>query len=476
MDARDQRLAELARQNAELRAQLAVALARIAELEEKLRQASSNSSKPPSSDMPWNKRHPKKKPTGRTPGAQPGRERTPRPLVPAEQVTERVVCTPTACDGCGGAVRGRDPAPRRIQTFELPKVVPVVTEYELHTLPCLRCGRRTCARPPAGADIAVFGPRVEATVAVLAGVYRLSKRSIADVLAGLFGLPLSVGAVVGLQMAASAALAPAHEEACAQVARERVKNADETGWRQGRARAWLWTVVTASVTMFVVAARRNAAVAQQLLGRALGVLGTDRHGAYTWWPTGDRQLCWAHLVRDLRAMQERGGEAAAIATELLAQKDRLFGWWHRVRDGTLQRSTFRVYARGVQRRVEALLERGQARSMGPPKSRKVLVRLWNLRAALFTFVRVEGVEPTNNVAERAVRHAVLWRRTSYGTKSAAGSRFVERMLTVHASCRQQGRSVVAFVEAACRAARAGTASPSLLAHDAEPAASLAEAA
>ena len=469
MDARDRRLAEL-------EAQLAAALARIAELEEKLRQASRNSSKPPSSDSPWNRRHPKKKPTGRKPGAQPGRARTPRPLVPAEPVTERVVCNPTACGGCGGAVRGRDPAPRCVQTFELPKVVPIVREYELHTLRCLRCGRSTCAQPPAGADLATFGPRVEATVAVLAGAYRLSKRSIAAVLGGLFGLPLSVGAVVGLQTSASAALAPTHVEACAQVARERVKNADETGWREGGARAWLWTVGTASVTVFVVAARRNAAVAQQLLGRALGVLGTDRHGAYTWWPTGDRQLCWAHLVRDLRAMQERGGEAAALATELLAEKDRLFSWWHRVRDGTLKRSTFRVYARLVQRRVGALLDQGQARSMGPPKSRKVLVRLGNLRAALFTFVRVEGVEPTNNAAERAVRHAVLWRRTSYGTKSAAGSRFVERMLTVHASCRQQGRSVMAFVEAACRAARAGTAPPSLLAPEAEPAASLAEAA
>jgi transposase len=279
---------------------------------------------------------------------------------------------------------------------------------------------------------------------------------------GLFGLPMSLGAVSGLEEEASGALAPGWAEAHAQAQRERVKNADETSWREGRVRTWLWTVVTASVTVFVVSLRRNTEQAKALLGAVLGVLGTDRHGAYTFWPTTQRQLCWAHLTRDLVAIVERGGPAAEVATKLLEEKDRMFAWWHRVRDGTLRRSTFRGYMRVLIRRVDALLDEAIAPTMGPARSRKVLVRLSNLREGLFTFVRAPGVEPTNNAAERAVRPAVLWRRMSQGTKSAAGSRFVERILTVHATCKQQGRSVVDFVEAACRAKRAGAPAPSLL--------------
>jgi len=207
----------------------------------------------------------------------------------------------------------------------------------------------------------------------------------------------------------------------------------------------------------------STAEAKHLLGAVRGVVGTDRHGAYTWWPVCQRQVCWAHLTRDLVAIAERGGEAARLAHQLLEEKDRMFAWWHRVRDGTLQRTSFRVYMRTLQKRVKKLLLEGRDKAMTPERSRKVFVRLDNLREAFFTFVRVEGVEPTNNVAERAVRPAVLWRRTSQGTKSAAGSRFVERILTVHATCKQHVCSAVDFVEAACRAQRTGAAAPSLLA-------------
>ena len=197
-------------------------------------------------------------------------------------------------------------------------------------------------------------------VATLMGVYRLSKRAVPDLMRDVFGLSISVGATIGCQKIASRALAVPVEEAKAFVAGEPIKHADETGWREARRRAWLWTVVTASVTVFMIHTRRNAVAARAILGRAHGVLVSDRHGAYSWWPAVKHQFCWAHLTRDFVKIAERRSDSERIGNGLLAEAERMFGWWHRVRDGTLKRSTFIVYMRLVQRRVESLLAEGAA--------------------------------------------------------------------------------------------------------------------
>jgi transposase len=260
---------------------------------------------------------------------------------------------------------------------------------------------------------------------------------------------------------ASEALEVPVEEAKAAIVEAPVKHADETSWREARRRAWLWVVATAKLTVFMVHLRRNAEAAHALLGKQAGVLVTDRHGAYGWWSGLVRQFCWAHLIRDFKAIAERGCASERIGNALLAETDRMFTWWHRVRDGTLTRSTFRVYMRDLRRRVEDLLAEGAA--CLHPKTEKTCKKLLRSADSLWTFVRVEGVEPTNNVAERAVRHAVLWRKACGGTHSELGSRFVERILTTHASLRQQGRSVLGFIREACVARLYGSAPPSLLA-------------
>ena len=212
---------------------------------------------------------------------------------------------------------------------------------------------------------------------------------------------------------ASRALAVSVEEARAFVVEAPVKHADETGWREARRRAWLWTVVTA--TVFMIHTRRNAVAARAILGRAHGVLVSDRHGAYNWWPAVKHQFCWAHLIRDFVKIAERRGDSERIGNALLAEAERMFGWWHRVRDGTLKRSTFIVYMRSVQRRVGLLLDEGAAAPHF--KTSKTCAKLLKRVDALWTFLYVEDVEPTNNTAERAVRHGVLCRKTSYGTHS-----------------------------------------------------------
>jgi transposase len=187
---------------------------------------------------------------------------------------------------------------------------------------------------------------------------------------------------------------------------------------------------------------------------------TDRYSAYNWYPVRWRQLCWAHLLRDFAAMRDRGGCSAELGEALLAQAHQMFTWWHRVREGTLKRSTFRSYMTPLRREVERLLEAGSR--CGVPKTAGTCRDILKRREALWTFVQVEGVEPTNNTAERSIRPGVLWRKGSFGTQSAEGSRFVESMLTVVTTLKQQQRNVLEYLTAACEAALRGEAAPSLL--------------
>jgi transposase len=460
-DSRDDEIAELRRLVAELRAELAAARAEIAKLKEALGQSSKNSSKPPSSDGPAARAERKKKPpTGRKPGGQPGHEGHGRALVPPEKVTTRVVCKPERCAKCAAQLRGDDGEPLRHQVFELPKVEPLVHEYELHALTC-SCGHVTRAGLPPGVPSRAFGPSVDATVGTLLTVYRLSRRMVPDFLQDFFGLTMADGSVVKCQQAASQAIAQPVEDAHVAAMAAGVKYADETGWREARGRAFLWTVVTATITIFLIQARRTGEAAKKALGAVHGVVGTDRHGAYNHWPDIMRQFCWAHLTRAFVAIADRGGPSKRIGEALLKEAEQMFVWWHRVRDGTLSRSSFRRYMKPLQDRVRALLEDG-TRTCAKEKTGRTCQKLLDHFHALWTFVYREGIEPTNNNAERALRHAVILRKLCFGSHSSAGSRFTERMLTCHATLHQQGRSVLEFLTEACKAALAGDNPPSLL--------------
>jgi transposase len=245
-----------------------------------------------------------------------------------------------------------------------------------------------------------------------------------------------------------------------------VAHLDETRWRQGNKRAWLWVAVTSVVTVFVVRLSRGAEVARELLGEACSsILVTDRYSAYNWYPVRWRQVCWAHLLRDFEAMRGRGGLSQTLGDALLAQAHQMFRWWHRVRDGTLKRSSFRSAMTPLRQEVERLLAAGSR--CGVPKTAGTCQDILKRREALWTFVQVDGVEPTNNTAERAIRPGVLWRKGSFGTQSAAGSRFVESMMTVVATLKQQKRNVLEYLTAACAAALRGEAAPSLLPESAQ---------
>jgi transposase len=294
----------------------------------------------------------------------------------------------------------------------------------------------------------------------LAGAYRVGKRGIARLMGDLFGVPIGAAAVCDLQHKTAAALEPIQAEAHTHVG-GKPANVDETGWREGRTRGWLWVAVTAAVTVFLVRLSRGRKVLAELIPGPLGVLTTDRYAAYDHLPPGKRQVCWAHLRRDFQAMIDRDSAGSAIGEDLLIHADILLRHWKRVRDGTLSRPGFRrTYLGWIRVEVHTLLERGAA--CGCAQTAGVCRELLSVEPGLYTFAVIDEVEPTNNAAERALRHAVCWRKTSFGTDSQTGSRFVERVLTVVASCRQQSRDVLEFLTAAIQTAKHSAPPPSLI--------------
>jgi transposase len=434
----------------------------VQQLTEQLRQDSRTSSRPPSSDPPQAiGKRPRREPSGRRPGGQPGHEGQTRALLPVEEVDIIIPVKPTQCVHCQQPLQGADPQPQRHQVTELPPAKPVVTEYQLHRLVCSACGERTRAELPPGVPPGGFGPRVQAIAALCTGAYHLSRRTTQSLLEDLFRVSMSLGTLVNLEQATVQAVAAPVAEARRYVQEQAVAHLDETGWHEGPHRAWLWTAVTAGVTVFVVRLSRSGKVAQELLGeRFWGWLITDRWSGYNWYPTWRRQFCWAHLARDIEAMIERGGRSQEIGAALRDQTRQLFHWWHRVRDGTLAHASLASYMRPVQREVERLLEEGQR--CGVQKTEGVCREILKRPQALWTFVRHEGVEPTNNTAERAIRPGVLWRKGSFGTQNPEGSRFVEVMMTAVATLKQQHRHVLDYLTMACEATWRGDPAPSLL--------------
>jgi transposase len=428
--------------------------AEIAELRERLSQNSSNSSRPPSSDPPSDKPQPRREPKGRKRGGQPGHQGSARKLLPAEEVDHLVELRPTSCAGCGRKLRSDDPVPERRQVSEVPVARAEVTEYRRHALRCAACGTLTRADWPAGLMDTSFGPRAQAVVGYLTGRLGLSHRDVTEAMSVLYGLTMSTGSVSAIQRLVTRALTAPAAEAARFVRQQLSQHVDETGWREAGHRKWLWVNATRDVTAFEVLDGRGAAEAGQMIdAEAGGIITTDRYGAYNWLAQRRRQVCWAHLSRDFQAMAERGDESREIGEALLQQVKRLFKLWHKARDGDLPRERFAASMKSVRQRVKKLLQAGAR--CGQQKTERTCAKVLAAERSLWTFVRVVGVEPTNNAAERALRRAVLWRRKSFGTQSASGSRFVGRVLTAVTTLRQQGRDVLEYLTKVCRGASAG---------------------
>jgi transposase len=344
--------------------------------------------------------------------------------------------------------------------WEIPAVRPTVTAHHYHTVCCRGCGALVTAERPPEVPLGTFGPRTAATVTMLHGEYHLSARAIPRLLHDLFQLPISLGSVVTLQQLGSAALAPVHTAIHTIVQQTDRGNIDETSWKEAGKPCWLWTMVTAIATFFLVAKSRSGKTLRQLLGDTYpGIVGSDRHKPYLKLPPSHHLKCWSHLLRNFQALADRGGALGAWGADFLEITRMLFRLWHLYREGTIDRATMQQAMVPIQHAMHLLLVQG-ARRLDAPEG--MCQELLAHEDALWTFVREERVEPRNNAAEQALRPAVLWRKGCFGAHSDAGDRFVERMLTVSATCRKHDRHLLTFLTEAIEAYWAGRPAPTLI--------------
>jgi transposase len=450
-------------------------------LREQSQQSSRNSSLPPSKDRPQHQRPRRARCTDRKPGGQPGHPGVTRPLLPVEDLrTPPVEVFPDTCP-CGHAFREDAPlagAPYRHQVWEIPPIIPLLTEYHLHHRACPDCGTLVRASYPDGVHTLTLGPNAQAVITTLTGQYHLAKQAVSRLLRDLFGLPVSAATVCTVEQAISRVLVDPVAAVRAVVEQAPIKYMDESGWAQRRdpdpgqpatpmlTRPWLWSVTTDHATVYLIRRGRNQTVARELLGLAAdaktydAIVTSDRYGAYNILPLSARQICWAHLDRDFLAVSERQDPTAArIGHALMAQADRLFAAWQRYRDGGLSFAALGETLAPARTAVGALLREGQ---QADAKTKTFCHNLRALEPALWTFLRVEGVAPTNNAAERSQRKGVMKRDRTFGTQSSAGSRFVERILTTVVTCQQQDVNVLAYLKEAVHAHLAGRAIPPLI--------------
>lgn len=466
-----QRIAELEAALAAKAVEIEAKRARIGELEqqvavltEKLGANSRNSQLPPSSDPPGS--------AGKTGGGQPrpkserkrggqrGHRGTRRQFVPEAQVNEIINFYPAECESCWAALPEKtDPNAKRYQIIEVPPLVPHTTEHRRHAVRCA-CGYKTRAAYDSQIiPASPFGPRLMGIVALLTGVYHVSRRKAAKLLSDLVGVPISLGAVSAVEARVSAAVQPAVAEAWTRVEGGGVKHTDGTSWLKAGAVLALWTIATTAATVFKIVADNSRATLQPLYGALRGILVSDRAKALGFWAMERRQICWAHLLRKFVAFSERAGPAGEIGRDLLNYTGILFEYWHDYKAGKLDHATFRAWMAPARAQVESLLERAVAANIA--RLSGSCADMLAHKDALWTFVDRDGVEPTNNHAERELRAFVLWRKRCFGAQSDRGNLFAERLMTIAHTARKQGKDVLTFLTDCCQAHAAGGRAPSL---------------
>ena len=384
-----------------------------------------------------------------------------------EEVDEVKKWWPTKCHNpkCGNDLKPehQQGSPVRQQVTEIILNPVMVTEHQYYACTCSICGEVTRAARPREVPAGMFGAELVSIVSILHGRYRLTEREIVQMLDEIWGLELSLGSVAEMCHQTSEALAKPYEEILEEVSNSTHLNVDETGWKMGKVRQWLWVAVSSIATVFLLNSKRDKAAFRKLVKESYkGIISSDRLRSYNGLEAALHQWCWAHLLRDFRRLSECPGEGGIWGGEALELSRQVFEEWQAYREGEgkISLAQLREALKPIREDFEQLLKEGKEHKDGGVRS--LSGELSKATASMWVFSEVEGVEPTNNAAERALRPAVIWRKTSFGSQSEGGLRFVERMLTVSSTLKQQGRSLIKFVVSAIRAKWHGEAVPSLL--------------
>jgi transposase len=439
--------------------------ARVAELERRLSRSSRNSSLPPSQDPPSAPARARRPGSGRMPGGQPGHEGKHRRLLPPEQVDESVEHWPERCHACARVFAEQELVdavePWRHQVAELPAIAVGVSEHRLHGVCCPECATATRAELPRELPRSAFGPRLQAAVVTLAVRHRVSRRDTSELARELFGVELATGSVDAIVQRTGAALAAPHTRLEQQIKSAPLVNIDETGWKTAGGNRTLWAALTARTAVFRIAAGRHAFEARTLLGeRFTGIVCSDRWRGYDYLDPSQRQLCWAHLLRDFTAHSEGMAEQQKFGDQGLRIARELFAAWASYQ-ADADRARLQAQTAPLQQELRQLLEHAARKSSRTKYHRQFAKNLLNRWPALWTFTHTDGVEPTNNHAERGLRGAVIYRKLSLGSQSDQGERTIERLLSASITCRLQKRPLFAYLTDVLTASIRGDPIPAL---------------
>ena len=430
---------------------------------------SSNSSLPPSSDGPKAKPKPKpkKKSKKRRPGGQPGHKGVNRKLLPIKDVDKIIAVTPTSCRVCGAPLTpgingsARTDKYLRFQVTDIPEPKPEVTEYQLQCVRC-SCGKETWAELPAHARSG-FGPRITAILSHLAAIHRVTRRGCREIAKTIFGVDISLGSVCNLHEEVSRSVERPCEEIREALPTQPVLNVDETGWKTHGKTRWIWVCTTPVLAFFHIAASRGSKVLREVLGDVFhGSLCSDMYSAYKAYHKGVRQFCWAHIIRTVKGVKHacRSPDGVKFSKWMLSETGRMFALWHAFKSERLDRKTLVLKSVPIRARMNRCLQYYRtSEDYDVRKTAKSLLKHWD---GLFTFLEYEGVEPTNNLAERALRPAVQWRKICFGNQSAEGELLTARLLTITRTCKLQQKNALDLLIHSIVAYRNGLTAPSLV--------------
>jgi hypothetical protein len=435
-----------------------------------LKKNSTDSSKPPSSDNPQDKNQQPKSDNDnnkkRKPGGQPGHKGSMRELIPVEEADDVLHYYPEKCENCGKALPQDETAnevgePFRWQVAEIEPIKPIITEHQGHTTLC-ECGCQTSASLPAEVLTSNFGPRLTSIIAYLAAVLHVSRRGTREFCETLLNINIALGSVQNLLEGTSDALEPIDKKLKDALPKEPVLNSDETGWRD----RWLWIFVASTFIYFQAAKSRSSKVLVDVLGNVYqGILCVDRWGAYTKYHKGLFQICWAHLKRDFLGILKIGEAAQSEDAIVFAQtmeilRKKIMAVWYLFKEGHISRSELIKKTKSARNAMKRCLK--QYMHSEEKCVQTLANNLMKRFDDLFTFIFYEGVEPTNNIAERGIRPAVQWRKICFGNRSDNGAALTSRLLTVTRTCWLQKRNPLEFLVDTVTAHRSGQTAPSLI--------------
>lgn len=408
----------------ELMNEIASLRKRNGELEAKCGKNSANSDKPPSSDNPFKKPGTEKKKKKGKAGGRPGHKGHRQKLL---SPTDEIAMEPEKCScGCEEFLNSRQYHTH--QEIELPEIEMIVRHFILKEGECAGCGKTVKGTVPDGHHTG-YGPRLSAMIGEMAGIDGNSRETVQSFCNSVLGFHISLGGIQNVIDRVSRAIEP-HYEKIGDAARENEVNyIDETSWKLSGSLNWLWVMVNSAVAFFMVHTNRSNEAFQELIKGWVGILVSDGYAVYQKW-VGQRQTCLAHLIRAARGLEERNDPELSR-----------FGAWAKKELQRLCKMAEQKPSQGEWSAFYARLCHLISRYRDCDNEAGVFARrLEREMEHLFLFLKKEGVEPTNNLAERMLRFAVLWRKRSQGTRSQKGNRWVERILSLRQTCRINNKS------------------------------------